>query len=494
MRRTVVTVAAVCASVVVVAGGASAGGQQQDASRLVRVAYPEEPSVWFAGVAGEGTDGDAAELPATIDLAALWGLPLFRIDPWGQLRPGLAESATVVPGDPWTVDVQLRTGSWSDGRPVVPQDVVATIAVLRGVGGHGLEAVAGAEVLDERTVRIRFGRPYGRWPYLLAGGWSVLPAHVLAETGLDAWRAEVPVSGGPFTLEEHEPGLRAVFVAHRGSPLGAPNLDRVEVYFTPAYETALGLLAEARVDVALGYLGLNVIARAQELDGVLADAPLGGTWVGLRWRDGDTSDRRAIREAIDVGQLIEGLLGDSGEPMTSLWPGTAGPWSPTAGAGHVAALDGESFTFLVPGLQEALGFTARVVQRELGTVGASVELARIDIDDLGRGAEAALLVRRDSPRPSLLARYGDDGSADLRESLLRADSVGSTSAGAVSEAMRMLHQEAVELPLYRIGVAHAWHGALSGVRPSSWQGLALWSVGEWQWSEEPPERASPLRR
>lgn len=84
-------------------GMADAGGRQP--TGVVRVAYPEEPSYWYPAVGEE---------PSSIDLAALWGLPLYRIDPHGQLRPALAESSEVRPGSegmPWEVDVRLRSGS-----------------------------------------------------------------------------------------------------------------------------------------------------------------------------------------------------------------------------------------------------------------------------------------------------------------------------------------------------------------------------------------------
>lgn len=493
----VATIAVLLAASILPGPGApsrAAAGQTEDRSAgVVRVAYPEEPLQWHPAAARADLRFPL-DHPAAVDLAALWGLPLYRIDLWGQLRPGLAESARVVPGEPWAVEVRLRPGSWSDGRPVVAQDVVATLHELRSRADGGLDPLVGAEEVDDRTVRLLFDRPYGRWPYLLAGGWSVLPAHVIGSGGIDRYAEEVPVSGGPFALARHEPGLRAVFTAHPGSPLGPPALDRIEVYFTPDYETSLGLLAERRVDVVLGYLGLNAVDRATDIDAVEAAAPLGGTWVSLLWRDVDRAVRQAARESVEVQELIEGLLGEAGAPMTSLIPGVDGPWSPAGGAGSAVALDGRNLTVLLAGEQEALGFSARVVQRELEAGGADVELARVDPDELPRPADGAVVVRRDTPRPSLLVRYGDDVPPDVRGLLVAADRAGSPTAGTLAVAMDALHEVAVELPLYRVAVAHAWHRDLAGLAPSSWAGIGFWSVGEWSWPDGPPAQAPPLRR
>ena len=72
--------------------------------------------------------------------------------------------------------------------------------------------------------------------------------------------------------------------------------------FTPSYETALGLLEDGEVDVLLGYLALNGMARAEELDG----------------RVGRRTARRHDR---DAGRPPSGVLG--GPPSRSgdgAWP------------------------------------------------------------------------------------------------------------------------------------------------------------------------------
>ncbi|HEX2029552.1 MAG TPA: ABC transporter substrate-binding protein [Nitriliruptorales bacterium] len=459
-------------------------------SGTVRGAYPEEPGVWHPAL---------GEQPAAIDLAALWGLPLYRVDGDGQLRPGLVDSARVLPGrqGPWEVELELRAGRWTDGAPVVADDLVATFAALRAVGGRHLGTLRAVTATGRHRVVLAFERPDGRWPHLLAEELAVLPAHVLQERGLEAYRSGAPVSGGPFRLASYEPGLRAVFVAHRQGPLGPPGVERVEVYFTPSYETALGLLQERRVEVALGYLALNPIERAERLDDVRAAAPLGGTWTLLRWRDGgtvgaDAPRRHSARDVIDVGELVEGLLGGAGAPQTSTVPGVAGPWQPVDAP--AAALDGVAVDLLLPAVEEALGATARVLQRHLRGAGAEVALVRLDADDVARRAptegDGALVVRRDGPRPSLLARAPPGATPETLAVLEAADAAGTATSDAMARAQQQLHDAAWERPLYRIAVAHAWHERLLGVAPSAWPGLALWDVGRWRWGPggAPPQQ------
>ncbi|MBW3662279.1 MAG: hypothetical protein KY469_04190, partial [Actinobacteria bacterium] len=56
-----------------------------DPAGSVSVAYPEEPAAWYPAFFDD---------PAAVDLAVLWGVPLFHLDEHGQLRPALARSWT----------------------------------------------------------------------------------------------------------------------------------------------------------------------------------------------------------------------------------------------------------------------------------------------------------------------------------------------------------------------------------------------------------------
>lgn len=436
-------------------------------SGVVRVAYPDVPGDW---------SGSDPVDTAAIDLAALWSLSLFSYDPDGQLVPRLVREVTF-PSVPegWAVDLALADGVWTDGTEVTAEDVVGTVEALREARPEEWRVVRSAAVLDSRQVRLHFAEPYGRWAHLLAAVPGVLPRSVVDAGGLEAYREPPTVTAGPFSLTEYEAGRSATFEAHLDGPLGPPGLERVEVLFVPSYETALGLLDRGEVDVVLGHLALNPVARAERLAGVSAAAPLGGTTVSVEWLasgslGGSAEARRNAIAAIDVSELVAGLLSGIGTPATSPVPGIDGPFD-AGTTGRVAEPIEREVVLLVPRWHEAVGFTSRAVQRDLTAAGGVARLVSVGTPDLLDPVDphdGALRIRRWSPRPAL-------GAAADRTSPAPADLLAVDLAPAFAE----LHELGWESPLYRIGVAHAWTDEVAGVEPSSWPGLGLWNVGEW---------------
>lgn len=437
---------------------------------VVQVVHPRE-AAGFLDLAGDD--------PAAGDLTALWGLPLFRVDPHGQLTPALVADWEVgADGGGWQVALELRPGRWSDGREVTAGDVVATFEALRdGPRAAELAPLTAVSAIDDHRVALRFAAPYARW-WALLDGVGVLPAHVLAGDGLAAYERSVPVSGGWFAVEERVPGLRTTFVAHPDGPLGPPGVARIVVSVAPRYETALGMLRDGEADVVLGYLALNPVERAQRVEGVQAEAPLGGTTVALRWRpDGalgapEAADRRrAIARAIDVSQLVEGLLGPAGEVATAMIPGEEGPAAPPPSTTDVG-----SPVVVLPRWSEAVAFTARALQRDLRAAGGGMQLVSEEspaVVALARtSGDGGLVVRRGGSRPTFVGVLHDT-------ELARAGDAAGPGSGPFADALAGAARDALVQPLYRIGVLHAWSPEVEGLRPSAWAGLAFWDAGAW---------------
>ncbi len=446
---------------------------------MARVGYPGEPAAW-----GPWLPGDVA----ATDLAALWGLPLLRLDAVGQLVPALAGKVRVVSvaDEPTLVELSLRPGSWSDGTPVSAKDVVATIDALRVLPSQAARWAGVVEVtaIDPATVRVRFDDVEPRWAWLLAELQTVMPAEV-ARAGLELVVGPPTITGGAFTIGELTPGLTVRFDAHLDGPLGPPGLEAIELVVVPTYETALGLLDRDDLDVVTGHLALNPVDRAEDLDGVAAGAPVGGTRFTLAWRpDGrlgaDAATRVRIGDVVALDEFVDGLLRVQGRVASSLVPGGVGPWVPSGISANALRGVGE-FTLAVPRGQEAPGFAARTLQRAIDGSGGSVQLVFLDPELVVRDTQrdAALRVERLTPWPSARAIAGARPEAvDAAVMHERSGGPGSTD---LLDAEASLRDLGVDLPLFEIGAVTAWsEQRIGGVDPSGWLGGSLADAATWE--------------
>ncbi|MFO7494409.1 MAG: extracellular solute-binding protein [Desulfobacterales bacterium] len=137
---------------------------------------------------------------------------LLDMDPVSaEYRPGLAER--------WTISADKQTftfhldprARWSDGRPVTARDVRFTFDTIMDpkhlTGSHkvAMERFEAPVVVDERTIRFRAQSVH--WQNLgAAGGFQILPQHVLKERDFNKVNFEFPVVSGPYRLGELREG------------------------------------------------------------------------------------------------------------------------------------------------------------------------------------------------------------------------------------------------------------------------------------------------
>jgi hypothetical protein len=468
--------------------GVSAPASPRAPSGGVVVAVPDPVVTWW----GE----DSHDLAAG-DLAALWALPLHRVDPRGRLVPALAIDVAMADGaDGWAVDVTLAEGDWSDGRPVVAADVVATVEALTAARPATWSLLVEASVVGERIVRLRFARPYPGWPWLFVGAPGVLPAHVLAEQGLAGWLDDVPVSGGPYRLVEDEREVEQRWVAHPTGPLGPPGLAEVRTLVVPDPDLALGLLDDGTVDVVLGHVALDPAGRAAAVAGIEVATPIGGTSLDLvrvapqsaggpggpAWADAVAS--------LTVAPFVGGLLREAGAPGGGLLPGTIGVSRIDAPGPALPA--GTDVRLLVPSTVGPLALLARLVRRDLTDEGAEVSVVRVAPPaHLGEplDADVRLLVGRRWPVPSAagaLASIGVDIGLGQRAD---AEGPGGVVAGGTPTVAPPSWRTVDEViaadgglrRLAAVAPLQAWApDRVVGVSAADWPGLALWDVASWR--------------
>jgi MarR-like DNA-binding transcriptional regulator SgrR of sgrS sRNA len=214
-----------------------------DAEAALRPAYGG--TVRMAVFEPLSLDPATLSLPTDGEISGLVFEPLVGLDSAGALVPGLAESWQ--PGDDGlSFTLQLAPVRFSDGTPLTPQDVLASLARLRGTrqGWIVSNLLLGPEsvALSPNQLQLRLKAPDPLALYKLAH-----PAAAISRPGPDGR----PVGTAPFAIASISADRRrAVLSPNPYHPDGPPYLESVELVNFDAAEAALRELERGQIDLA----------------------------------------------------------------------------------------------------------------------------------------------------------------------------------------------------------------------------------------------------
>ena len=248
-----------------------------------------------------------------------------------EVIPELVESWET-PGDGTEMILKVRSNAkWHDrgveaGRALDAEDAVynlldigARLKPERAAEYHSrslLAGMAGAEAVDDKTVRVRFDHPVSTF----LPGLSHYRAHWVSKewesSGGDWTDAESLVGTGPFTIEEFEPDQRIVLKTNPEYwDEGLPYLDGVLQHIIPDTNSAITTFAQGAVDVVAGG---NRVTR-ETVHKLVPDA-VERKWQfvsWLHWRFNtarkpfdDPRVRRALFLVPDYGHILTEYYGD----------------------------------------------------------------------------------------------------------------------------------------------------------------------------------------
>ena len=137
------------------------------------------------------------------------------------------------------LDSQAR---FSDGQPVLAEDVLFSWALLRDKGrpNHRLyyAKVTKAEALDERTIRFDLGGANDRELPLILGLMPVLPKHAIDVATFEETSMTAPIGSGPYRVTSVKPGASVTLTRNpdywgRDLPMnrGLWNFDEIRLDF-----------------------------------------------------------------------------------------------------------------------------------------------------------------------------------------------------------------------------------------------------------------------
>jgi peptide/nickel transport system substrate-binding protein len=264
------------------------------------------------------------------ELAAIYDV-LMRWDPdANEWVPQAAESLTgSADHTEWTL--KLREGiTYSNGDPMVAQDVVDNMVRLQGPGRQAVRGLldivdfAATTVPDERTVVFKLKSPWANFSYLLgdAAGMVVNP-----EVGAAMDSAGQSVIGndptgagiGAYTVEKWAPGESPFLTLKARADYwgGAPCIETLNFVSIPSDETKRDSLRLGEIDVAFLRTQsiINEIRDAEEFATQMA-LQSAGTVVFINQGFGnfnpiatDVRYRQAVQAALDPGPISQRAFG-----------------------------------------------------------------------------------------------------------------------------------------------------------------------------------------
>lgn len=247
------------------------------------------------------------------------GLSRYRSD--GTIQGDLAQSfSTSDDGKVWTFVIR-DDARWHDGKPVISDDVVYTVALLQDKAyvGQYSDAFRGVKVerVEDRVVRFTLPDAYG--PFAASTTVPLLPSHLLSKVDYAALPRlafnQRPVGTGPFRVvdvDRRQTVLARNDSFYRTRPDRArPYLDRLVLRSYPDASEALTALARGEID-GVGGLSTGDAERARGLKNVslYSFGTNDFTALFLNVRPGkttfrDRTVRQAVATAIDRGRILQ---------------------------------------------------------------------------------------------------------------------------------------------------------------------------------------------
>ncbi len=345
---------------------------------------------------------------------------LVRPDESLRPTPDLALSWQAAP-DGLSYTFALRPGvKWHDGAPFTARDVKFTFDRIIDVkSGSRLRsdfaAVAGTDVIDSLTVRIRLSAPFAPFLTLLGYNAGILPEHLLKEvklTDATAFNRSTPIGTGPFKVERVAPGASITLVRNDAWYGARPGAERMVFRIVPDINAQVAQLRAGELDlITIEPANLGSVKGAGNVR--VLEVPVVQHWyVGFnaaRPMFASAVVRRALGLAIDRDAIVKGVLKGYGDLPGGTIPvalkdfhDASAPRTPFAPDSATRLLASAGWTKGADGkLKNAAGvpFTFELLvdkgnpTREQSALAVQQDLARIGVTMNIRTMEFAALVR-----------------------------------------------------------------------------------------------------
>ena len=335
LRSLITAIAIVAVSATLLSCGGQETTQETTETTVVSEATETESDSWYTGeipiVARIGTTGTTTDLnealaPSTSVESRLLSLlfsSLYMYDVTGAIIPNLAVALPEYSADGTTAIIRLREGLvYSDGSPIVAEDVVATLArQLEGDFPTVFNMIQSAVALDNLTVQFNINNPINL--NAMTDAFRIHPARSLT----DLQYFDAPVFSGPYMLKEKwSPGTESVSLVV--NPLywrGIAIIPEIELIASSDQTSRLLQVTTGALDYTVDLPSIAAKLLPPEVKTYFH--PIGGVfWVGFNLKtEGAISDirvRKAISLLIDREAINQRAFNGSSQVVASLGSST----------------------------------------------------------------------------------------------------------------------------------------------------------------------------
>ena len=213
---------------------------------------------------------------------------------------------------------------WSDGKPMTEADFEAQWKATNGTNpayklssSNGYEQIESvAKGADDREVVVTFKQPYADWKGLFS---PLYPASTNNDPAVfnDGWVGKVPVSAGPFKLENLDETAKTLTVVRDDKWWGAQaKLDRIIYRAIPA-DAQVDALLNGEIDFMDVGPDVNKLNRAQDAPGIKVHKAGGPQFRHITINGSgpilkDQKVRQALGMAINRDTIAKTMLGPLG--------------------------------------------------------------------------------------------------------------------------------------------------------------------------------------
>ncbi|MER7008208.1 ABC transporter substrate-binding protein [Dactylosporangium sp. NPDC000555] len=260
---------------------------------------------------------------------------LLRIDEKAKKAPELAKEYGYEDGGKTAVFKLRDDFLWTDGKPVVADDVkFSAESIMKYKLGNvaaKLTWVTSVEAPDPTTVKFHLSQPYAPFAEGVGFWMSVVPKHVFEPAGdLSKFANDANwVGAGPFVLESATKGQRYVMKRNDKYPLapgGKPAVSKVEYRIYPDINTMMLALRNGDIDL-MGTPVPTSAAKTFQGDSKIKLTKVGALGFAHLTYNMNNKDlakqevRQALSMAVDTKAIIASVLQGDAQQM-------AGPISP----------------------------------------------------------------------------------------------------------------------------------------------------------------------